>query len=472
MRIVITESQLTLLEKYISNDSNILMEQIFSKFLNVGKNLSKLGGKTINAIDRLGSHLELKGLGKSDIVVKKLFNTLNNNFDEVSKTFKFIGGTPMNVSEMDKILGILSNENVDNTLKETVLNELKNLKLKNGNNLGDELMGIKTKKPTTPSTGKVKSKVGLTPQEKIIEKTRIMNETKSLKNYNERHKWYLDNKDLFNEVFKTEKEIEEFFKVTDNPDWKSIKKLIKEYDPSKSGGKNFYSWVESKGYNFPENIQNKLKKLTIEKQIEFWDLVKKGITNRTVVISLIGLTTTATLAWGVYEVVAALTEAGVSEITEFAKTDMVLIKKVNNILLSDNFKDEKGKNIKALNPGKNFNSIIVDVYDLKNDIVKLDTPLKWSDLKNYEFFRVFKNTLLPFDINKKIESNTTPTIEEFGLWFKNQPEFKTLDKIDQEIISFRMKDKSYEAYLPEEKGKYEESIEGTYNWDGKNYVKI
>jgi hypothetical protein len=278
MKIIITESQLNLLEKYITNNSNILMEQIWTRFLNSGKNLSKLTPKTSNAIKRIGQHLEFKGFGSADDVTKKLFSSLSNNFDETSKMFKFQGGVTLEPERMDKILGILSNEAADDVLKQRILDELQNFKLKNGNNLGDELKGIKSSKTSTTSKSTKTTTLG--DAERIIEKQKILSKTKDL-SQEERFAWYdkPENQNLFNQVFKTQDEIDSFFKVKDNPDWSAIKKLVKEYDPLKSGGKNFYSWMESNGYKFPDNFKNNLKKFTAEQQIRIINWLPTGLLN-------------------------------------------------------------------------------------------------------------------------------------------------------------------------------------------------
>jgi len=73
-----------------------------------------------------------------------------------------------------------------------------------------------------------------------------------------------------------------------------------------------------------------------------------------------------------------------------------------------------------------------------------------------------------------VASPTTPKIPtevEFEKWYKTQPEFTTMDAEDKKSIKFRInEDKSYVVYVPAD-DKFDETIVGTYVWDGKTYIK-
>lgn len=288
---------------------------------------------------------------------------------------------------------------------------------------------------------------------KLMKQQKIVKEIEKL-DLEKRQSWILNNQKEFNAAQFTEKDIINYFKNIITPDFSEFRTLLQDWN--KSGRmKPFEMFAQDKGYTLPKNLTTFLKKYGARSTNKLFELLSKllstaGANPMWLTLVIIAFST------GIYNVFTYI-KGWISDETYDIE------KEVSNFLSQDKV-IVNGVNIAAIND----NIITTMVTKVNDKLVKVDPPLRViPDGPVYDMFIYDKGILKPYI---KKENSVSPKLEDFGAWYKTQKEYSDLSNDDKKIISFRMKDKSYEAYLPEDKTN-QESIEGTYDWDGKTYVK-
>lgn len=463
MKIIITENQLNILEKYINNSTSITEQVFLKKLLNLG--LHELDDDVV----KLSNTLSNKFGGSGDDILKTFANTLNLIPKSKPGNYKFGGNLTLTPKKLDEILVAMRDPNKVDALLKT-LDNYKFIDSSGTKSLSDVL-----RPSTTGMTSKVSKKGG----EKIIK-----NELETIfpkisseeiqKNLSQSFDSYVKKYSFPSSIIR-DKDI--IIRNVMNKD--IIKKLSKEK----------VDLIEIKKIMF-DKVDTLAKELELVKNVTYREDLKKLVTDYIYKFKTTPIKTslkTIGIFLGIFMIEQVIKFAKTKDIKSLATYQLFTnVEEEEKIMESLTVSGEEltstdGTILTLTEEDVDYNTIQdfeINIKDSKTDIKEL--VFKPSVLINGQKFNRFiwdsNNNLL-----KPLAKKTSPpvvntfenTIEDFKKWFSTQTEFTNLTDEVKNLIDVRSNvNKDFEVWFKEDKlTNSPEEIYLTYTFKDNKFIK-